>query len=353
MEDKPIMDKLIAHRSIVDRPIVAISTGDPSGIGPEISISALRHEHIYEICRPFLIGDLAVFSAIDLKEWVINPVDRIEDMAFKFGTIDLLNMDLLESAPQQGIVDLNSGDAAFQYVKKAIELAMAGKADATVTGPISKEAINLAGYRFSGHTEIYAHYTNTKDYAMLLVHEHFRVIHVSTHVSLRQACDLVKHDRVLNVIKIADQACRKLGILKPKIAVAGLNPHAGENGMFGTEEITEIIPAITEAQECGLDVDGPIPPDTVFSKLNGKLYNICVCMYHDQGHIPTKLLGFTWNVAERKWNSVSGINITMGLPIIRVSVDHGTAYDIAGQGIASDSSMLSAISYAVQLAINS
>ncbi len=352
MNDHPMMENLIRQAAAGSKPIVAISTGDPSGIGPEISVSALQHEEIYAICRPFLIGDLAVFAAMDLKGWKFNPVNSIHEMQFRFGTIDLWNMNLLQNAPPLGVVDPKSGDASFQYVRKAIELAVADQVDATVTGPISKEAINLAGHQFSGHTEIYAHYTNSKDYAMVLAHEHFRVIHVSTHVSLRQACDLVKRDRVLKVIQVADQACRRLGIAKPRIAVAGLNPHAGENGLFGIEEITEIIPAISEAKALGLDVDGPVPPDTVFPKLNGKLYDICVCMYHDQGHIPTKLLGFTWDPEQGKWNSVSGVNITMGLPIIRVSVDHGTAYDIAGKGVASERSMLSAIAYAVQLALN-
>ncbi|MFB5065844.1 MAG: 4-hydroxythreonine-4-phosphate dehydrogenase PdxA [Candidatus Wallacebacter cryptica] len=336
----------------MDRPIIAVSTGDPSGIGPEISISALKHQAIYGACRPFLIGDLAVFRDLVPEELGLNPVGQIEDMRFEYGTIDLLDLQLLAEAPPLGRVNAAAGNAAFHYVKRAIELALAGVVDATVTGPINKEAINLAGHEFAGHTEIYAHYTKTKDYAMLLAHEHFRVIHVSTHVSLREACDLVTKERVLKVIKIADRACRQLGIAEPKIAVAGLNPHAGESGMFGREEIEEIIPAVNAAKALGLDVDGPIPPDTVFPKLNGKLYDICVCMYHDQGHIPTKLLGFTWNEQEGKWNSVSGVNITMGLPIIRVSVDHGTAYDIAGRGIASERSLVSAIEYAVQLAKN-
>ncbi|MDI9450161.1 MAG: 4-hydroxythreonine-4-phosphate dehydrogenase PdxA [Limnochordia bacterium] len=352
MNEQSVMAKLMEQAAAKGRPIVAVSTGDPSGIGPEISVSALRHEEVYRICRPFLIGDSAAFSSLDLKGWRLNPVEQIGDMQFRFGTIDLLNMNLLPSAPPLGVVNAESGNASFHYVKKAIDLAMANEVDATVTGPISKEAINLAGHHFSGHTEIYAHYTNSEDYAMVLAHEHFRVIHVSTHVSLRRACDLVKKGRVLKVIQIADQACRRLGIAKPRIAVAGLNPHAGENGLFGTEEITEIMPAIAEARELGIDVDGPIPPDTVFPKLNGRLYDICVCMYHDQGHIPTKLLGFTWDPAQGKWLSVSGVNITMGLPIIRVSVDHGTAYDIAGKGVASDSSMVNAIAYAVQLALN-
>lgn len=332
------------------RPIIAISTGDPSGIGPEICVKALKHRSVYEFCRPFLIGDMVVFSQLKLDGFKINRATSMRDMVFEWGTIDLWDLELLDSAPPIGVVYARSGEASFQYVKKAIELAMAEEVDATVTAPISKEAINMAGHRFSGHTEIYAHFTNTKDYAMILAHGHFRVIHVSTHVSLREACDRVKKDRVLKVIKLADEACKNLGISKPKIAVAGLNPHAGESGLFGREEIEEIIPAIDEARMIGIEVEGPFPPDTIFPKLNAGLYDICVCMYHDQGHIPVKLLGFKWNDERQKWESVSGINITVGLPIIRVSVDHGTAFDIAGKGIASEASMIDALYYAAQMA---
>lgn len=334
------------------KPIIAISTGDPSGIGPEICVKALKHREVYELCRPFLIGDMVVFSNLKLDGVKINKASSVRDMVFEFGTIDLLDLNLLDSMPPIGVVNEKSGNASFQYVKKAIELAMAKEVDATVTAPISKEAINMAGYKFSGHTEIYAHFTNTKDYAMILAHEHFRVIHVSTHVSLKEACDRIKKGRVLKVIKLADEVCKKLGISRPKIGVAGLNPHAGENGLFGREEIEEIIPAVDEAKMMGIDVEGPLPPDTIFPKLNAKLYDMCVCMYHDQGHIPVKLLSFKWNDEEQEWDSVSGVNITAGLPIIRVSVDHGTAFDIAGKGIASETSMINAIYYAVQLAVN-
>jgi len=332
------------------RPIIAISTGDPSGIGAEISLKALKNSVIYEICRPFLIGDMLVLSGFNIDGFSINKAKSIKDMLFEFGTIDVLDLNLFDSLPPVGKANEISGNASFQYVKKAIEMALNKLVDATVTAPINKEAINMAGHKFSGHTEIFAHLTNSKDYAMILAHEHFRVIHVSTHVSLRNACENIKKQRILQVIKFADEACRKLAINRPKIGVAGLNPHAGENGLFGREEIEEIIPAIREALMLGIDVEGPIPPDTIFPKLNGRFYDICVCMYHDQGHIPIKLLGFKWNDKEQQWDSVSGVNITVGLPIIRVSVDHGTAFDIAGKGIASDASMISAIHYAVKLA---
>lgn len=243
-----------------------------------------------------------------------------------------------------------AGNAAFQYVKKVIELAMERQIDATVTNALNKEAMNLAGHHFSGHTEIYAEYTGTRKYTMMLAHENLRVVHVSTHVSLREACDRVKKDRILEVIRIADQACRQLGITRPKIGVAGLNPHSGENGMFGREEIEEITPAIEEAKAEGILADGPVPPDTVFSKARGGWYDIVVAMYHDQGHIPLKVVGFVYNHEEKKWDAVAGVNVTLGLPIIRASVDHGTAFDQAGTGLASELSLVNAVDYAVRMA---
>ena len=243
-----------------------------------------------------------------------------------------------------------AGEAAFGYVKKVIELAMAGEIDGTVTNAFNKEAVNLAGHHYSGHTEIYADFTGTKKYTMMLAHENLRVVHVSTHVALREACDRVKKDRVLEVIRIAHQACKDLGIENPKVGVAGLNPHSGENGLFGREEIEEIIPAIGEAVKEGINAEGPVPPDTVFSKARGGWYDIVVAMYHDQGHIPLKVVGFVYNKNEKKWDAVAGVNITLGLPIVRSSVDHGTAFDQAGLGIANELSLMNAIDYGVKLA---
>jgi len=251
---------------------------------------------------------------------------------------------------ERGTVSVISGEAAFQYVKTVIELALAGEVDATVTNALNKEAINLAGHHYSGHTEIYADLTKTAKYSMMLAHENLRVVHVSTHVSLRKACDLVKKERVLEVIRIANKACKDLGIENPKVGVAGLNPHSGENGLFGDEEILEIIPAINQAKQEGIIVEGPIPPDTIFSKAKGGMYDIVVAMYHDQGHIPLKVLGFVYNQKDQKWDAVSGVNITLGLPIIRVSVDHGTAFDQAGKGTASELSLKNAIEYSILLA---
>jgi len=229
-------------------------------------------------------------------------------------------------------------------------MALAKEIDAVVTGPINKESINQAGCPHPGHTEIFAVLTNTKDYAMMLIGEDLRVVHVSTHVSLRQAIERTKKPRVLTVIRLAHRALKALGIAEPKIAVAGLNPHAGEHGLFGDEEIKEIIPAIEEARTEGITVDGPIAPDTVFGRARGGLYDIVVCMYHDQGHIPLKTLGFTFDKTAQKWTSMSGVNVTLGLPIIRTSVDHGTAFGKAGKGTAAYDSMLDAIDVAIKLA---
>jgi 4-hydroxythreonine-4-phosphate dehydrogenase len=209
--------------------------------------------------------------------------------------------------------------------------------------------MNEAGHHFAGHTEIYAHYTNTKKYAMLLVEDNMKVIHVSTHVSLRQACDLVKKERIVEVVELLHNGMLSLGETNLKIGIAGLNPHAGDSGLFGTEDDLEILPAVLEAKEKGYDVEGPVPPDTMFAKAATGYYGGVVAMYHDQGHIPFKLTGFKWNTEKNKMDSVTGVNITMGLPIIRTSVDHGTAFEIAGQGIASENAMLLAIESAVKL----
>jgi 4-hydroxythreonine-4-phosphate dehydrogenase len=339
-----------------DRLFVGISVGDPAGIGPEITAKALASQEIYEICRPLVVaeaemmGDAIRFSKLDLK---IHSVFSPKEGLYQYGAIDLLDLKNIDAKSiRHKTISADYGRASFEYVKKVIALALAKEIDATVTGPISKEALNIAGFHYSGHTEIYADLTRTRDYAMMLVHDHFRVIHVSTHVSLREACDRVKKDRIHRVINLGYDAVTRLGIQSPRIAVAGLNPHAGESGMFGREEIEEIEPAIHQAQREGLKVEGPIPPDTVFSKMQGGQYDLVVVMYHDQGHIPTKLIGFQYDDKTKTWGSMSGVNITCGLPIIRVSVDHGTAFGKAGEGRANPQSMIQAIKIAAQLATN-
>src|SRR6185312_14801804 len=213
------------------------------------------------------------------------------------GTVDLARF-------AWGEVSAMAGHAAFEAVRKVIELAMAGELDATVTGPINKKSINDAGHHFAGHTEIYAHFTGTSKYGMLLVEDNLKVIHVSTHVSLRQACDLVKKDRVLAVIGLLQDGLTRLGESNLRIGVAGLNPHAGDSGLFGTEDDLEILPAVEEARRLGFDVDGPVPPNTLFAKAATSHYGGVVSMYHDQGHIPFKLNGFKWNAEKRRMDSV-------------------------------------------------
>ena len=337
------------------KPIIGITMGDPASIGPELCVRALADSTLYDRCRPLVVGDASILSRAmaipGMPQLRIHPIAQVEEAAFTPGTLDVLDMNLCapEDVPA-GQLSARAGDAAFQYVRKVIELAMDGQVDATVTNALNKEAMNLAGHHFSGHTEIYAHYTGTPRYTMMLAHEDMRIVHVSTHVSLREACDRVKKPRVLEVIRIADRACRDMGIASPRVGVAGLNPHCGEGGLFGREEIEEIAPAVEAARAEGIDAQGPVPPDTIFSKARGGWYDIVVAMYHDQGHIPLKLLGFVYDRDEGKWQAVSGVNITLGLPIIRTSVDHGTAFDQAGLGTASEASLMNAIGYAIDFA---
>ena len=348
------------------RPIIGITMGDPAGNGPEITVKALCHNDLYDRCRPIVVGDSKMLEQakrfVGREDIVIHVCGKVSEALFTPGTIDVLHLDLIEdpAAFQIGKVSVEGGNAAFQSVRKVIELALAGEVDATCTNALNKEAMNLAlehykgersdGYtHFDGHTEIYATYTGTKKYTMMLAHHDLRVVHVSTHVSLREACDRVKKARVLEVIEIADRACRDMGIENPKVAVAGLNPHCGENGLFGTEEIEEIKPAIEAAKAEGINAIGPIPPDSVFSEALGGWYDIVVCMYHDQGHIPLKTVGFVFDREKQSWKAVEGVNVTLGLPIIRTSVDHGTGFALAGKGTSNELSLVNAIDYAIRM----
>lgn len=335
------------------KPLIAITMGDPASIGPEIAVKALLDRNIHEICRPLLVGDAAVFRDIIEKmrlDSTINAITNVSEAVFDFNNIDVIDLkNVILEELKFGEISAMAGNASFEAIKKVIELAMAGEVNATVTGPINKKSINEAGHHFAGHTEIYAHYTGTKKYAMLLVEDHLKVIHVSTHVSLRQACDLVKKARILEVTELLRNGLVQLGETNLKIGVAGLNPHAGDSGLFGTEDDLEILPAVQEARRLGFEVEGPVPPDTLFAKASTGQYGGVVAMYHDQGHIPFKLAGFKWNAEKKQMDSVKGVNITLGLPIIRTSVDHGTAFEIAGRGIASADAMIFAIESAVKL----
>lgn len=336
------------------KPILAITMGDPAGIGPEIVVKALNETSTYGKCNPLVVGDVAVMrkavKAIGLSIQC-RPVGSVSGAGFEYGCMDVYDLNLTGADRlEYGKVSAEAGNAAFLSVRTAIGLAMNKEVDGTVTAPINKEALNLAGHHFDGHTEIYAHFTGTSKYAMLLADEFLRVIHVSTHVSLREACDRVKKQRIIDVTRLITDACRQFGIETPRIGIAGLNPHSSDNGLFGWEEEKEIIPAVNELKSMGYDVEGPIPPDTLFAKAKCGRYDGCVAMYHDQGHIPFKVVGFNWDPGTGRMSSVQGVNITLGLPIIRVSVDHGTAFDVAGKGIASPDAILLAIDYAARMA---
>ncbi len=351
----------------MNKPIVGITMGDPAGNGPEITVKALAHSDLYDRCRPLVVGDAKILEQaagfVDRTDIHIHRCEQVSDALFVPGTIDVLHLELIPdvAAFPIGQVSVEGGNAAFQCVRKVIQLAMDGQVDATCTNALNKEAMNKAleaangansdGYtHFDGHTEIYATYTNTKKYTMMLAHHDLRVVHVSTHCSLREACDRVKKARVLEVIQIAHKACVDMGIENPRVAVAGLNPHCGENGLFGTEEIDEIIPAIQEAKAQGINAIGPCPPDSVFSEALGGWYDIVVCMYHDQGHIPLKTVGFVYDREKQSWKAVEGVNVTLGLPIIRTSVDHGTGFALAGKGTSNELSLVNAIDYAIRMA---
>ncbi|PHN02449.1 4-hydroxythreonine-4-phosphate dehydrogenase PdxA [Flavilitoribacter nigricans] len=334
------------------KPVIGITMGDPAGIGPEIILKACTDPEVRAICNPVVIGETWVLEASNQtvgSDLEIRSITKIAEADFAFNILNVFDLNVLPEAPlEYGVVKAEYGNLAFEVIRKTIELAMEGEIDATVTAPIHKEALNLAGHQFAGHTEIYAHYTDTAKYAMMLAEEHFRIVHVSTHVSLRQACDLVRKPRILETIELAHHACRQLGIESPRIGVAGLNPHASDGGLFGYEETEEIIPAVNEALEKGYQVEGPLPPDTMYPKAAGGFYDCCVAMYHDQGHIPFKVLGFSWDNDTNKMKKVKGVNITLGLPIIRVSVDHGTAMEIAGKNMASPDAMRLSLEYAVR-----
>jgi 4-hydroxythreonine-4-phosphate dehydrogenase len=338
------------------RPRIGISIGDPAGIGPEICLKALARPEIYEQAVPVVFADRIVLEeARELtgNSLALKALAGPGDAEGKPGTVEFIDPGILKKGDYAyGEVRAASGEAAFQYVAAAIKAALGGEIAAVVTGPINKEAINRAGHHFAGHTEIFAHYTQTRDYGMLLSGGGLNVIHVTTHVSLREACDRITADRVYKVITLGEEGLRLMGKDRRRIGVAGLNPHASENGLFGDEEARAIIPAIERARSEGLDLTGPVPPDTVFVKALGGQFDLVVAMYHDQGHIPLKLRGFKMDPATGLYSQMSGINATIGLPIIRTSVDHGTAFDRAGKNQANEESLVDAINMAITFARN-
>ncbi len=323
-------------------PLIAVTMGDPAGVGPEIIAKTFAEPDFTERNRAVVIGDVAIMGrAVDLlgAKLEVNTITSPEEGRFEPGVLDLIPVGELPEDLPFGKLDGRAGAAAFEYVQLATELAQEGEVEAVSTAPLNKEAMHKGGYVYPGHTEILAELTGTKDYAMMLVAEDLRVIHVSTHVALTEAIERVQPERELTVIRLARDALLKLGVPEPKIAVAGLNPHAGENGLFGDEDAERIKPAVEQAVEEGIEASGPWAADTVFSRARGGEFDMVVVQYHDQGHVPIKLLGFE-----------SGVNVTVGLPFFRTSVDHGTAFDIAGTGKADHVSLQSALDLARVLA---
>ncbi len=314
--------------------------GDPGGIGPEIVAKAFHAGGIGDFCVPIVIGTASVMKEVakllDLPGGlkIIKSLHEAEKSRDTLNIIDMGHLlHLIKCRPTA-----ENGSACASYIKKAVELALRKEVDAIVTAPISKEALRMAGLPWPGHTEMLAEITGTTDYAMMLVGGPLRVILVTIHTPLRHVPDMITKDKVLSTIRLAMTASRQMDLTNPRIAVAGLNPHAGEAGLFGEEEKSGILPAVEEARKEGIPVSGPYPPDTVFHKAYKGEFDIVVCMYHDQGLIPLKMIAFD-----------TGVNVTVGLPIVRTSPDHGTAYDISWQGKADPSSMIEAIKLAAKL----
>lgn len=318
------------------KPIIAITLGDPAGIGPEIVVKSLSDPRIYETCRPLVIGDKNVILdtlAMCRLSAHVNVITQPEEGQYQLGVIDLIDLKNIDMTKLQiAKVQAMCGQAVFDYLEKAVSLAMAKKVDAIATTPINKNALKAAGIKHIGHTEMLEALSQTEDPLTMFEVRGMRVFFLSRHVSLRQACDLVTKERVLNYLIRCTEALRRLGVTEGTMAVAGLNPHSGDDGLFGDEEILQVEPAIQEAKARGYDVTGPIAADSVFHQALQGQYSAVLSLYHDQGHIATKTVDF-----ERT------ISITNGLPFLRTSVDHGTAFDIAGRGIASEVSMTEAI----------
>lgn len=327
----------------VERPITAITLGDPAGIGPEIVVDTMMDASLNEECRPFVIGNRkALERAAGIKgvELEVHPIDRPEDALFRPGIVDLLDSGVAPDADIEfGTVQKVAAEQAYSYLTTSIDLGLEGRIDAVSTAPINKAALRAADVPFIGHTEIYEKLTNSP-YALTMFNVHkLRVFFLSRHVSLRQACDLVTTENVLPYVRNIDREFRALGFVDPSIAVAALNPHGGEGGMFGREEIDEIIPAVEAAQAEGINARGPLPADSIFAfDLDGH-HDCILSLYHDQGHIACKTLDFE-----------KAVTVTLGLPFMRSSVDHGTAFDIAGQGIANGKSMIEATRVCVEFA---
>ncbi len=325
------------------KPVIAITMGDASGIGPEIIMKALARDDVHALCRPLVVGDAGrlreagalVGSTLDVRA---RATPR--EAEYAPGTAEVIDLGLIPPRHPFGTLSALSGEAAFRYIERATRLVEAGAAQAICTAPLSKEALHAAGHKYPGHTELLAHLTGTPEVSMMLVAPKLRVIHVTTHVGLIEAIRRIEPGLVERVIARGRATLVKAGIAGPRIGICGINPHAGENGLFGEgEEEEKIIPAVQACRARGWDVTGPLPADTLFFRAARGDFDLVVAMYHDQGHGPVKVMGLE-----------AGVNITIGLPVVRTSVDHGTAFDIAGQGIADEGSLVEALRQAAELA---
>jgi len=324
------------------KPTLAITMGDINGIGPEVLVRALARPETWQQCNPIVIGSVDVFERVRQTVPACPEAARIGEIAearFDAGTTPVLGGDIPCPAYQPAVLSPEAGHAAIQWVKRAIRLAMTRHIDGLVTCPINKEGIHRAGYDYAGHTELLAEMTSTPDYRMSLFSDALRIVHVTSHLSLREAIACVTRDRIEKTVQIAHEALTRLALTRRAIAVAGLNCHAGEAGAFGSEDRDEILPAVQACRASGVDCSGPHPPDTVFVRMKEGEFDLVVAMYHDQGHIAFKMVALD-----------EGVNVTLGLPIVRTSVDHGTAYDIAGNGVAREGSLCAAVSLAARLA---
>lgn len=325
------------------REVIAIPMGDPAGIGPEITAKALANQEIYDMCKPVVVGDVNVFKkAIEIveKDLTVNVITSPEEGKYDYGTVDLIDLNNIDMTElEYGVVQAQCGKAAFEYIETSVNLAKAGKVKALATTPINKESLKAAGVPYIGHTEMLESLTNTKDPLTMFEVRNMRIFFLTRHLSLKDAIAQMTKERVRDYLNRCDKALQRLGIENRKIAVAGLNPHSGEGGIFGMEEVEEIRPGIEAAIEDGIDAVGPVPADSVFHHaLNGK-FDAVLSLYHDQGHIAAKMTDFHRT-----------ISITNGLPFLRTSVDHGTAFDIAGKNIAASLSMEECIKLAAQYA---
>lgn len=326
------------------KPLIVITMGDPVGIGPEIIAKVLDSGELFPLCRPVVIGDAGVMKKM-VREMrlsvMVKSIASLADADPAAGRLDVLDLENVDLTKHKwGAPNASSGRAVVEYIKKAVELAMKREADAMVTAPISKEFMNAAGHHYAGHTELLADLTGTKEYGMMFVGGGLRLILATIHMALKDVPRHITQATVLKTLRLAHRAMKYCGVDRPRIGVAALNPHAGEGGLFGSEEKDAILPAVLKARAEGIDASDPLPADTLFYKARNNYFDIVAAMYHDQGLAPLKMVAFG-----------NAVNVTVGLPIIRTSVDHGTAYDIAGKGCADPASLREAIKLAATMAV--